>query len=113
MAIKATASGRAPRGTKVLAQAFFAAAEDIPEHSRAAVIKAALAAIREQMKGDREKAKAVKEKAKVAAGSPRRAKVVAARKQPSAPMKVKTTRGKRKAVLPSTSPDAMPEMDPT
>src|ERR1700712_624458 len=55
---------RAPRGTKILAKAFFAAAEEIPEPQRDAVIKAAYAAIREELKAMREKAVLAKAKAK-------------------------------------------------
>ena len=55
---------RAPRGTKSLAQAFFAAADNIPEAQRAAVIKAALALIRDDLKVAREKAAGAKTKAK-------------------------------------------------
>jgi hypothetical protein len=61
---KAAASSRAPRGTKVLAQAFFSAAEEIPEGQRDAVVKAALASIRDTLKEAREKAKTAKAKAK-------------------------------------------------
>ena len=68
MAIQATAGTRAPRGTKILAQAFFEAADGIPEPQRDAVVKAALAAIRDQLKDAREKAKVTKAKAKVKAG---------------------------------------------
>jgi hypothetical protein len=64
MATKATTSARAPRGTKILTQAFFSAAEEIPEPQRGEVIKAALASIRDALKATREKAKAVKAKAK-------------------------------------------------
>jgi len=63
MAMKAAAANRAPRGTKVLMQAFFVAADEIAEAARPAVIKAALAAIRDQLKADREKAAAAKAKA--------------------------------------------------
>jgi hypothetical protein len=68
MARNAAATTRAPRGTKVLAQAFFSAAGGIPEAQRAAVIKAALAAIREQLKDVREKAKIAKVKTRGAKG---------------------------------------------
>ena len=68
MAIKAAATTRAPRGTKTLTQAFFDAADGIPVAQRGAVVKAALAAIRDQLKDDREKAKVAKDKAKVKAG---------------------------------------------
>jgi hypothetical protein len=61
---KAAASSRAPRGTRVLTQAFFSAADEIPEGQRDAVIKAAFAAIRDTLKEAREKAKTAKAKAK-------------------------------------------------
>src|SRR3954471_12190969 len=67
---KAAASSRAPRGTRVLTQAFFSAADEIPEGQRDAVVKAALASIRDTLKETREKAKAAKAKAK--AGGPSR-----------------------------------------
>jgi hypothetical protein len=51
-----SATTRAPRGTKVLAKAFFTAAEEFPEARRLDVIKAALVAIRDQLKVAREKA---------------------------------------------------------
>jgi hypothetical protein len=62
MGKSATATDRAPRGTKVLAQAFFTAADGIPDDRRDAVVKAALALIREQLKDVRDKAKAAKAK---------------------------------------------------
>src|SRR3954465_11853668 len=61
---KAAASSRAPRGTRVLTQAFFSAAEEVPEGQRDAVVKAALASIRDMLKEAREKAKVAKAKAK-------------------------------------------------
>ena len=67
---KAAASSRAPRGTRVLTQAFFSAAEEIPEGQRDAVVKAAFALIRDTLKEAHEKAKAAKAKAK--AGGPAR-----------------------------------------
>jgi hypothetical protein len=57
---KAATSSRAPRGTKVLTQAFFSAAEEIPEGQRDAVVKAAFVAIRDTLKEAREKAKTAK-----------------------------------------------------
>ena len=65
--LKADASAaRAPRGTKPVSQAFFAALESIPEASRSAVAKAAQAMIRDELKARREKLKiaAAKEKAR-------------------------------------------------
>jgi hypothetical protein len=60
------ATTRAPRGTKILAKAFFDAALQFPETVRANVVKASLALIRETLKGSREKATAVKAQAKPA-----------------------------------------------
>jgi hypothetical protein len=62
MAKTTAASTRAPRGTKTVAQAFFTAADEIPEDRRSDVVKAALALIRDQLKEAREKAKAAKAK---------------------------------------------------
>ena len=53
---------RALRGTKTLTRAFFDAAETIPLERRPAVVKAALASIREDLKTAREKAKLAKAK---------------------------------------------------
>jgi hypothetical protein len=66
MPVKATVATRAPRGTKTLTQAFFSAAAAIPEIQCDAVVKAALAAIRDQLKEDQEKVKATKAKVKAA-----------------------------------------------
>jgi hypothetical protein len=41
----ATATNRVPRGTEIVAQAFFAAVEEIPDNRRDGVIKAALVLI--------------------------------------------------------------------
>jgi hypothetical protein len=51
MAITESTRVRAPRGTKTLTQAFFAALDEIPEPRRAAVAKAAQLAIREELRG--------------------------------------------------------------
>jgi methionyl-tRNA synthetase len=64
------ATVRAPRGTKILAKAFFTAAEEIAPAQRDAVIKAALAAIRDEMKVAREKAAVAKKVVKPAAKAP-------------------------------------------
>jgi hypothetical protein len=79
------ASSRAPRGTKILTQAFFAAADDIPEAQRAAVVKAALTAIRDQIKNNRDRAKAARAAAKAKlsrAPASRRPKRAAAKAAP-------------------------------
>jgi hypothetical protein len=61
---KPSMATRAPRGTKNLAKAFFAAADEIPEPQRAEVVKAALALIRDELKAAREKVALAKAKAK-------------------------------------------------
>jgi len=99
MAVKATATTRAPNGTKTLVQAFFAAADDVPEPRRDAVVKAALAAIRDQIKDAREQEKAAKANAKARAGkaaAARRTKVAgpARKQQPAAAARGKTGRAK-------------------
>jgi hypothetical protein len=60
----ATPTTRAPRGTKIVAEAFFTAVDQIPELQRADVVKAALALIRDRLKESRDKAKLAKEKQK-------------------------------------------------
>ena len=55
---------RVPRGTKIVAKAFFAAADEIPEPQRADVVKAALVLIRGELKAAREKVAVAKAKAK-------------------------------------------------
>ena len=64
-----TSSTRAPRGTKPVSQAFFAALDAVPEATRTAVARAAQVMIREELKTRREKIKAaaVKEKARAKA----------------------------------------------
>ena len=64
MAKTATATTRAPRGTKIVAEAFLAAANEIPEPQRADVVKAALALIGDRLKAARDKAKLAKGKQK-------------------------------------------------
>ncbi len=73
----ATTATRAPRGTKPVSQAFFSALETIPEASRAAVAKSALAMIRDEMKTRKDKLKVAaakeKEKARMAPPAPEKA----------------------------------------
>src|ERR1700692_208744 len=57
-------AARAPRGTKIVAEAFLTAVDEIPEPQRADVVKAALALIRDRLKEGRDKAKSAKEKQK-------------------------------------------------
>ena len=73
MALQAT---RALRGTKTLTAAFFNAADSIPINRRPAVVKAALASIRDELKAAREKARVAK--AKVAAPAAQKASAVKA-----------------------------------
>src|SRR3954467_6491916 len=70
---------RAPRGTKTVAQAFLGALEKIPAASQAAVAKAALTAVREELAARKEKAKDAKAKAK-AKGAPVKATAKGAKK---------------------------------
>jgi hypothetical protein len=68
---------RAPRGTKNLSLAFFAAADAIKEDKRPAAIKAALASIPGELKASRERAKLAKSRAgKRGPGRPRKVKTV-------------------------------------
>jgi hypothetical protein len=59
MALQAT---RALRGTKTLTRAFFEAADTIPLDRRPAVVQAALASMRNDLKMAREKAKSARAK---------------------------------------------------
>ncbi len=77
MAKSEATTSRAPRGTKQVSRAFFAALEDIPEVSRAAVAKAAQAMIREEIKSQREKAKARAASAKQKARKPTSRRTIA------------------------------------
>jgi hypothetical protein len=102
MALQATAKSRAPRGTKILTQAFFSAADNIPDAQRPTVIKAAIAAIRDELREHREKAKVAKAKSKgtstkkTAVKAPVRAKAATkmAKKAPVAVAKTVKPRGK-------------------
>jgi hypothetical protein len=76
---KAATAPRAPRGTRTLTQAFFSAAEEVPEGQRDAIIKAAVAAIRDSLKQAREKAKAARDKAKAGKPAARRRAVASSR----------------------------------
>lgn len=72
---------RAPRGTKPVTQAFFAALDAVPEAARSAVAKAAQTMIRDELKSRREKAKAAAGKAKAReAGATKRTAVTASPK---------------------------------
>jgi len=75
--MKATSAIRAPRGTKTLKQAFFSAADSVPEAQRGAVVKAALAAIRDELRAGKERARIAKGKLKAKTAKPTAAKLVA------------------------------------
>lgn len=89
-----TTSSRAPRGTKPVSQAFFTALEAIPDASRAAVAKAAIVMIRDEMKARKDKLKlaAAKEKAR----------------KPAPPAKV--TKSKKAAPAPKAAASKTPEV---
>ena len=101
MAIKADVQKRAPRGTKNVTQAFFAALDDIADGQQAVVGAAALAAIRDELKGRRVKIKeaaaAAKAKAPAKRKAPARAKAAA---------KVAAARGARKGAATKRAPAA-------
>ena len=108
MAIKAD-KARAPRGAKNVAQAFFAALDDIADGQQAVVGAAALANIRDELKGRRvkikESAAAAKAKAKTKAPAKRKAP---ARAKPAVKVAAKApaARGARKAAPAKRAPAA-------
>jgi len=103
--VKDTSPNRLPRGTKVVARAFFDAASGFPEANRPAVIKAALAAIRDELKAVREKAAAAKARAKQpatkmaaeASGQSGGGKPAAAKSKKAAPEAPAPVKAKKKA----------------
>jgi len=112
---KTSNATRAPRGTKILAKAFFAAADEIPEPQRTEVVKAALAVIRDELKTAREKVTVAKAKAKGKAGKAaatpvrRPAGVIKARKK-AAPIRPNASaRGARKATAPKPAEQTVPD----
>lgn len=80
MAIGDTSRARAPRGTRQVTTAFFVALGDVPDAQRASVAKAAVSAIRDELKAQRDKAKAasVRAKTKTAAAKSKPARKVVA-----------------------------------
>ena len=74
MAKQEPASTRLPRGTKPVAQAFLDALDTVPEQSRAAVSKAALSMIRDEIKAGREKQRASRSESAAPAKATRRPK---------------------------------------
>jgi hypothetical protein len=106
MALKVGVTNRLPRGTKMLINAFFAAADEIPEGQRDSVVKAAMSGIRDGLKAMREKAKVAKAKTPLSAAkaskkvSPAK---IAAKKEGAAKPTGKKASAKR------TPSSAMPE----
>jgi hypothetical protein len=81
------ARSRAPRGTKSVTDAFFAALHELPEFRQSDVAKAAQIAIRDALKLARDKAKAAKLSARVRvapAAKKMRAKPIAKKAAPVA-----------------------------
>jgi len=99
MAIKKDVQKRAPRGAKNVAQAFFAALDDIADGQQAVVGAAALATIRDELKGRRVKIKEAAAAAKAKAKAPAKRKAPARAKAPAA-------RGTRKAAPAKRAPAA-------
>src|SRR3954468_11322174 len=97
---KAAASSRAPRGTRTLTQAFFSAAEEIPDGQRDGVVKAAFAAIRDTLKEAREKAKTAKTKAK--ADKPSRGRTA----KPARATRVSAAKGRKTSAVRRGRPPA-------
>ena len=97
MATKDDTRARAPRGTRNVTQAFFAALDGLSEGQQTAVAKAALTAIRDALKARhlkaREAAARAKTKAKTKAPARRKVKAVAATK----PVAAKRVAAKRAA----------------
>ena len=98
----AAATGRAPRGTKPVAQAFLAALDSVPEDARAAVAKAAQGIIRDELKNRRDKLKAAAAKARRPVAAKRQSKPPAAEgAKPAA-----ATPAKRRARKQAAAPEA-------
>src|SRR4051812_48326971 len=100
----AAATGRAPRGTKPVAQAFLAALDSVPEEARAAVAKAAQGMIRDELKNRRDKLKAAaaKDKARRPVAAKRQSKPAPA----EGPKPVAATPAKRRARKQAATPEA-------
>ena len=101
-----TATTRAPRGAKPVAQAFLAALDSVPEAARSAVAKAAQVIIRDEIKNRREKLKAAaaKDKARQPAAAKRavKAKAPEVAEPAAAPTPVKR-RSRKQAGVPAAA----------
>jgi hypothetical protein len=107
MAKAETTTIRAPRGTKLVSLAFFAALDAVPEAQRAAIAKAAQIMIRDELKLRREKVKATAAKAKArtpAREAPASRKAVVPPVVPPAPVAVEAP-----APKPARKPRRSPE----
>ena len=98
-------TGRAPRGTKPVSQAFFNALAAVPEATRPAVAKAAQVMIRDELKAQREKTKAIAAKAK--------ARKVPAPKRVAKPEAVKTEAPAAVAAVPKKRSSKQAEVSAT
>ena len=122
MAIKEVSRPRVPRGTKSVTQAFFEALDGIPDSQQAAVISAALAGIRDEVKARhlkrrenaaKAKAKAVAKKAaaKKAAPAVRGTKATpATRRSPAAAKKAPARKAPAAKVPARKAPSANREL---
>jgi hypothetical protein len=107
MAIKEDVQKRAPRGTKNVTQAFFAALDDIADGQQAVVGAAALAAIRDELKGRRVKIKEAAAAAKAKTKAPAKRKAPArAKAAAKVAAKAPVARGARKAAPAKRAPAA-------
>ena len=101
-----TATTRAPRRAKPVAQAFLAALDSVPEAARSAVAKAAQVIIRDEIKNRREKLKAAaaKDKARQPAAAKRalKAKRPEVAEPAAAPTPVKR-RSRKQAGVPAAA----------
>jgi hypothetical protein len=99
------ATGRAPRGTKPVAQAFLAALESVPEDARAAVAKAAQGMIRDELNNRRDKLKAAaaKDKARRPIAAKRQSKPPAAEGAKPAAATPAKRRGRKQAAAPEAA----------
>src|SRR4051794_2644484 len=99
------ATGRAPRGTKPVAEAFLTALESVPEDARAAGAKAAQGMIRDELKNRRDKLKAAaaKDKARRPVAAKRQSKPPAAEGAKPATATPAKRRARKQAVAPEAA----------
>jgi len=97
---KAPDASRAPRGTRILAKAFFTAADDIPEPRRAEVIKAALVVIRDELRTTRAQIALAKAR-RTTGGAPRGGSARKAADNAKGPVKSARTAGSARPKSPA------------